>query len=63
MLVFQCVGLLCMLAPTVGEWLVSLAKWSWRKVRGPAPADRFAAVVFQVMRKVRGAGGWCSRPL
>ena len=50
MLVFQTTSLLASLLPKVGELLVLGVSWAWRKLF-PGPADRFAAVVRQVMAR------------
>jgi hypothetical protein len=50
MLSFQTVALLVTLFPPVVEIGSMAVIWAWRKLF-PSPADKFAAVVFEVMRK------------
>jgi hypothetical protein len=50
MLAFQLVNMLVTLAPGVVKFIVLACTWAWRKY-SPRPSDKFAAIVFEVMRK------------
>lgn len=60
MLTFQAMALLTAMIPNTARFLVSWCQLAIRRVRGPAPADRFAAVVMQAMSKVRWPDLSCS---
>lgn len=59
MLVFQTIGILTTMLPNSVGFIASWCSWGWHKLRGPAPADRFAAVVYEAMGKVRLAVCGC----
>lgn len=48
MLVMQVTSLMLTILPRIGDLVWKGAVWAWRRVR-PGPAEKFAAVVQQVM--------------
>lgn len=55
----QVVGFACNLFPTSLDIVGHAGGWAWRRLRGPTPADKFAAAVSAAMAQVGGRGvGW-----
>lgn len=55
MLTFQAVALLTSMIPNTARFMAGWCGLALRRLRGPAPSDRFAAVVHEVMAKARPA--------
>jgi hypothetical protein len=49
MLAFQVAGFICNMLPTSLDMLGRASHWAWRRLRGPTPADKFAAAVYASM--------------
>lgn len=51
MLSFQTVAILCTMLPNSAAFIASWCHALRRRLKGPAPADRFAAVVYAAMQR------------